>query len=119
MTSEAEFSSVSEIGHEKKKSEQSSILSFMAAAWDFYGGKYVTCACTGTYMYMCMHLLGLRQKFCCKGWREGKVDVATCTCNSLHCVLHVHVDNEGDYLYTVLPHVTLYMYLHVCTLDMY
>ena len=42
MSSEAEFGSLHEFDREKSRSsEQSSILSFMAATWDFYGGKYV------------------------------------------------------------------------------
>ena len=38
MSSEGEFG---EDAGEKKVSEQSSILSFMAATWDYYGGMYV------------------------------------------------------------------------------
>ena len=43
MSSEAEFGSVPEgDGEMGRASEHSSILSFMAATWDCYGGKYVT-----------------------------------------------------------------------------
>ena len=42
MSSEAEFGSVHEIDDKgSRASEQSSILSFLAATWDYYGGKYV------------------------------------------------------------------------------
>lgn len=41
MSSEAEFGSVHEIdGKRSRATEQSSILSFLAATWDYYGGKY-------------------------------------------------------------------------------
>lgn len=41
MSSEAEFGSVHEVdGKGSRASEQSSILSFLAATWDYYGGKY-------------------------------------------------------------------------------
>ena len=42
MSSEAEFGGVHEAdGEGSQASEQSSTLSFMAATWDHYGGKYV------------------------------------------------------------------------------
>ena len=46
MSSEAEFGGVHEADSEDSQaSEQSSTLSFMAATWDHYGGKYVA-VCT-------------------------------------------------------------------------
>ena len=51
MSSEAECGSVHEVdGEGSRPSEQSSILSFMAATWDYYGGKYVTT------VYACRHV---------------------------------------------------------------
>ena len=48
MSSEAEFGSVLEgDGERSGASEQSSVLSLMAATWDYYGGKYVANVCPG------------------------------------------------------------------------
>ena len=59
MSSEAEFGSVHEVdGEGSGGSEQSSILSFMAATWDYYGGKYVTT------VYACMHVYGCSYYMC-------------------------------------------------------
>ena len=45
MGTEAEFASNHEFGFDKKSmTEPSSILSFMATTWDFYGGRYYNIA---------------------------------------------------------------------------
>ena len=50
MTCEAELGSIQECSTEKRSlREQSAILSFMGATWDFYGGKYETSAWTWGY----------------------------------------------------------------------
>ena len=44
MSSEVEFGCLQGDNGERKVSDQNSVLSFMAATWDYYGGRY---------LYMC------------------------------------------------------------------